>query len=346
MDSSSGSFVSGPVLAAETENPSYLALHPGGRVLYAVNEVRWFEGRPTGTVSAFAVDPASGLPRPLDRQPSEGTDPCWVVVDVAGRNVLVANYGSGTVSVLPLSPDGRLRSASCVRQGAGSGPVAARQDGPHAHAVVLDASGTLAVWTDLGSDRILIDRFDAYAGRLEPNVPGGVALSPGTGPRHVAWNPSGDALYVVGELAGTVTALRWDASRGTPEVFQVVSARAPWASGENTSAGVVLSPDGRFLYASNRGDDDIAVFSIDRASLALLPVGHVPSGGKGPRSIAVDPSGRWLVAANQRSDSLVVFRLEPATGLPVATGLSASVPEPVFVLFALAAGGTKEGPAL
>jgi 6-phosphogluconolactonase len=333
FDPSSGRFTSDPALAAETEQPSFLALHPSGRVLYAVNELRTFQGEPTGAVSAFAVDAATGRLALLNQQPSEGADPCHLAVDPAGRNVLVANYASGTVAVFPLSDDGRLGRASCVRRRTGSGPVASRQDGPHAHMVVLDESGRFALWTDLGTDRIVIDRLDGAGGTLTPNVPDGVDLEPGSGPRHLAWHPTRRAIYLLNELSATVSALSFDAARGALEVIQTVPARVAGAVVENTAAELVVSPDGRFLYASNRGDDDIVAFAIDGATLRLTVAGRVSSGGRDPRSFAIDASGRWLVAANQRSNSLVVFRLDAGTGLPFPAGSAVAVPEPVCVLF-------------
>lgn len=334
LDQSSGRFVSGPVLAGETGNPSFLALHPNGCLLYAVNELKTFEGKATGAVSAFAVDPATGLLTFLNRRPSEGTDPCHLVVDASGRNVLVANYSSGTVAVLPLSADGRLEAASSVRRGSGSGPVKARQEGSHAHQILLDPSGRFALWADLGADRVRVDRFDAAAGTLEPNDPDGLAVAPGSGPRHLAWHPCGRVVYLFNELSATVSVLGFDAGRGSLGVLQTVSARADGACRENLAAEIAVSPDGRYLYASNRGDDDLAVFAIDGSSLQLTPIGRVPSGGRGPRSFAIDPSGRWLVAANQGSGSLVVFRRDPATGLAAAAGAPIAVPEPVCVLLA------------
>ena len=334
LDRSSGRWVSGPVLAGPAENPSFLALHPNGRYLYAVNELQTFRGEPTGAVSAFAVDAATGRLTLLNQQPSEGTDPCHLVVDAAGRNILVANYTSGTVAVLPLAADGRLGHASAVRRVTGSGPVRDRQEGPHAHHLVLDSAGRFALWADLGSDRVRVDRFDAAAGRLEPNDPDGVGIQPGSGPRHLAWHPSGRAVYLLNELASTLSALRFDAGRGALEVFQTVSARAAGAGGKNSAAEIAVSPDGRFLYASNRGDDNITVFAIGGVALGLTPAGHVPTGGRAPRHFAFDPSGRWLVAANQDSNALVVFRLDSATGLPVAAGSSVSVSKPVCILFA------------
>jgi 6-phosphogluconolactonase len=345
FDQASGKWVSDPELAGPSENPSFLALHPSGRYLYAVNELRIFEGAATGAVSAFAVDRATGRLALLNQRPSEGTDPCHLAVDAAGRNVLVANYTSGTVALLPLSADGRLRPASAVRRVTGSGPVRARQEGPHAHMVLPDRAARFVLWADLGSDRVRIDRFDGVAGRLEPNNPDGLGIHPGSGPRHMAWHPSGRALYLLSELSATVSALRFDAGRGALELLQTVPARAIGADARNTAAEIAVSPDGRFLYTSNRGDDDIAVFAIDGAGLGLTPVGHVPSGGHTPRGFAIDPSGRWLIAANQDSNSLVVFRLDPATGLPVPIGPSVTVSKPVCVLFAPSTPNSGEAPA-
>jgi len=339
FDPSSGRFVSGPVLAGQTENPSFLAFHPNGRLLYAVNELQSFRGASTGAVTAFAVESASGDLEPLNQVPSEGTDPCHLIVDGAGQNVLVANYTSGTAAVLPLDACGRLQPASTVRRPTGSGPVRGRQDGPHVHMIALDAPQRFALWTDLGTDRIVVDHFDSAAGRLVPNDPAGVRIDAGSGPRHLAWHPSGVAIYLLNELSSTVTALHFDPVRGSLEVSQTISARRVGAPGESIAAEIVVSPDGRFLYASNRGDDDIAVFAIDGATVGLTLVGHVPSGGRGPRSFAIDPTGRWLVAANQGTGSLVVFAVNPATGLPTESGPHVPVADPVCVLFAPPAAG-------
>jgi 6-phosphogluconolactonase len=338
FDPSSGAWTSAPALAGLSENPSFLALHPSGRFLYAVNEVADFKGTRTGAVSAFAVDQATGRLTLVNQQPSEGANPCHITIDAAGRNALVANYTTGTVAVLPIARDGSLGPASAVRRRSGSGPVRARQEGPHAHQIVLDASGRFAIWTDLGTDRVLVDRYTAGAGTLEPNEPDGVGIQPGSGPRHLAWHPAGRVLYLLNELSSTVSALRFDASRGALEVFQTVPARSAGASGQNTAAEIAVSPDGRFLYTSNRGDDDLAVFAIDGATSGLTPVAHVPTGGRTPRNFAIDASGRWLVVANQGSSSIVVFRLDPATGVPAQAGPSVSVPEPVCILFTLSAG--------
>jgi 6-phosphogluconolactonase len=322
-----------PVLAGESENPSFLALHPNGRFLYAVNEVSSFGAGRTGAVSAFAIDPAKGGLTRLNQQPSAGADPCHLVVDKAGRNVLVANYSSGTVAVLPLGPDGRLQPPSAVRQHAGTGPDKARQEGPHAHAIVLDAAERFALAADLGADRIFVYRYGAAAGTLEPNEPKAAAVEPGSGPRHVAWHPSGKYLYSINELRSTLTAFRYDAGRGALEPTQTVTTLPAGFSGENTTAEVAVSPDGRFLYASNRGHDSLAVFAIDAVAGTLAPAGRVPTGGRTPRHFAIDASGRWLLAANQDSGSITVFRLDAATGRPSPVGRPLAVSKPVCVLF-------------
>jgi 6-phosphogluconolactonase len=337
LDLSSGA-ASEPVLAGESENPSFLAVHPNGRVLYAVNEVASFGGARTGAVSAFAIDPANGRLTRLDQQPSGGADPCYLAVDRAGRNVLVANYTAGTVAVLPLAADGRLRPASTVHQQAGTGPNRARQEGPHAHEIVLDASEAFAFAVDLGADRIFVYRYGVASGTLEPNDPNATVLEPGSGPRHLAWHPSGNIAYVINELGSTVTAFRYDAGRGTLDGFQTVTTLPAGFSGANKAAEVGVSPDGRFLYASNRGDDSLAVFSIDAASGTLAASGRVPTGGRAPRHFVIDASGRLLLVANEASDSITFFRLDPATGRPSPVGRPLAVSKPVCVLLAVPPG--------
>ena len=333
LDTASGAWTD-PVLAGAAENPSFLALHPNGKVLYAVNEVATYGGAATGAVSAFAIDSSSGALALLGQQASGGADPCHLVVDRGGRNVLVANYGGGSVAVLPIGADGGLRPVSTVRRQEGTGPDRLRQEKSHAHAIVLDGAERFALAADLGADRIFVYRYGAADGSLEPNQPGAAALEPGSGPRHLAWHPSGAHLYAINELRSTVTAFRYDARRGTLEPFQTITTLPPGFSGRNTAAEVAVSPDGRFLYASNRGDDSLAMFSIDAASGALAPAGRVSTGGRTPRQFAIDPSGRWLLVANQDSDSIAVFRLDPVTGRPEPVGRQIPVSRPTCVLFA------------
>lgn len=328
LDTSSGA-ASAPVLAGEAKNPSFLALHPSGRFLYAVGEIDGFEGRKTGAVSAFAIDPKSGDLTLLNQQASEGGGPCHLVVDRGGRNVLVANYGGGTVAVLPIGKDGRLAKATSVQAHSGSGPNRSRQDKPHAHGIYLDADERHALAPDLGADRVFVYRFDAARGTLEPQ--GAAPLAPGSGPRHLAFGPGGRHLYVISELASTVTAFGYDAARGALETLQTVPTLPAGFDGTSTTAEVALTPDGRWLYASNRGHDSLALFSVAAAG-RLSPAGHFPAGGRTPRHFAIDPSGRWLLVAHQGSDSIALFRLDGATGRLSATGATLSVSKPVCVL--------------
>ncbi len=328
LDTASGA-MSPPVLAAETANPSFLALHPSGRFLYAVNEVDSFQGRSTGAVSAFAVDPKTGDLRFLNQQASEGAAPCHLMVDRAGRNLLVANYGGGTVAVLPVGSDGRLAKASSVQTHSGSGPNRARQEKPHAHGAYLDASGHYALATDLGADRVFVYQFDPSSGRLEPH--GAAPLEPGSGPRHLAFDPAGRHVYVIDELASTITAFDYDAAKGSLEKRQTVPTLPAGFSGTNTTAEVALTPDGRWLYGSNRGHDSLALFSV-AADGRLAPAGHFAAGGRTPRHFAIDPSGRFLLVAHQDSDSIAVFRVDGASGRLTATGTPLSISKPVCVL--------------
>ncbi len=319
-----------PVLAVETKNPSFLALHPSGRFLYAVGEISSFEGQKTGAVSAFAVDPKTGDLTLLNQQSSEGGGPCHLVVDKTGRSVLVANYGGGTVAVLPIGEDGRLKPASAVRVHEGSGPTKGRQEKPHAHGIYLDAVERFAFSPDLGADRIFVYRFDAAKGTLESH--GAAPVDPGSGPRHFAFHPGGKYAYSINELLSTVTVFSYDAEKGALAKVQALSALPAGFTGTSWTAEVEVSRDGRFAYGSNRGDDSLAVFRVDPATGRLAVAGHVPVGGKYPRHFTIDPTGRWLLAAHQNSGTIAVFKLDPATGMPSPVGGMVKVDKPVCVL--------------
>jgi 6-phosphogluconolactonase len=329
FDPATGS-MSEPVLAVETKNPSFLALHPSGRFLYAVGEISSFEGQKTGAVSAFAVDEKTGDLTLLNQQASEGAGPCHLVVDRAGRNVLVANYGGGTVAVLPIDADGRLKKASSVRVHEGSGPNQARQQKPHAHGIYLDAAERFALSPDLGADRVFVYRYDGAKGTLEPH--GAAPLDPGSGPRHLALHSGGKHLYVINELLSTITAFSYDAAKGALAPLQTVSTLPAGFSGTSWTAEVEVSRDGRFVYGSNRGDDSLAVFSVDPATGRLGAAGHAPVGGKYPRHFAIDPTGRWVLAAHQNSGTIAVLKIDPATGVPALTGATVKVDKPVCLL--------------
>lgn len=310
-------------------NPSYLALDHARRFLYAVEETEEFEGEKSGAVSAFALDRREGSPRFINRQASKGGAPCYVTVDATGRFVLVANYLGGNVAVLPVTKGGGLAAATDVKQDSGSGPNRERQEAPHAHCVLLDASNRHAYSCDLGTDKVMVYDFDARRGSLTPNSQPSISLKPGAGPRHLTFDRAGRHAYVLNELGSTVTAFARSRASGALRELKTYPALPSDFRGENTGADIHLTPDGRFLYCSNRGHDSIAHFRVDASKGSLTPSGHTPTGGKSPRNFAVDPTGRFLLVANQRSDSVVTFRIDPSTGALEATGHTAEIPSPV-----------------
>lgn len=310
-------------------NPSYLTLDRRRRFLYAVNEVEEFGGRKSGAVSAFAVDPSTGALRFLNQQPTLGGAPCYVSLDAAEKFLLVANYVGGNVAVLPLRTDGSLGEATDLKQDQGSGPNRERQEGPHAHCVLHDPSGRHVYSCDLGTDKVMIYRLDAKAGKLVPNGQPWAQVKPGAGPRHLAFHPGGRYAYVTNELDSTVTAFAHDPARGTLKEIQTTPALPADFKGANTCADIHLSPDAKFLYCSNRGHDSIAAFSVDARAGTLAPVSHTPTEGKTPRNFALDPTGALLLVANQNSDSIVTFRRDAWTGRLTPAEHVAAVPSPV-----------------
>jgi 6-phosphogluconolactonase len=327
--------LSAPQLAVETTSPSFLAADPRGRFLYAVNEVNSFGGQPTGSVSAFAIDRMSGTLTLLNQQSSGGAGPAHLSVDRSGRNVLVANYGGGSIAVLPIDGDGRLKPASAFVQHTGSSVHPQRQRAPHAHAINVDPSNRFAYVADLGLDKVLIHRFDAAKGSLTAANPPFATVQPGSGPRHVAIHPKGRWAYVINEIVCSITAFARDGRSGALTERQTISTLPPRVSVQSgySTAEIMVHPSGRFLYGSNRGHNTIAVFAIDSASGELRLVEHESSGGSTARGFGIDPTGRYLLAANQRSDSVVVFAIDRKTGRLEPTGYQVSVGSPVSVEF-------------
>lgn len=334
LDMRSGA-LSEPQLAAETPSPSFLAAHPSGDFLYAVNEVDTFEGQPTGSVSAFAVDRATGKLSLLNQQSSRGAGPAHLSVDRSGHDVLVANYGGGNIAVLPIGSDGRLAPASAFVQHTGSSVNQSRQKGPHAHAINVGPTNRFAYVADLGLDKILIYRFDATKGSLEANDPPFASVQAGAGPRHLAIHPNGRFTYVINELICTVTAFTRDPQNGGLKPMQTISTlpAGEIVKPEYSTAELLLHPSGRFLYGSNRGHNSIVEFSVDQKTGRLTYVENEPTKGQTPRGFGIDPSGNWLIAGNQESDSVVVFRIDPRTGRLTPTAATISIGEPVSVEF-------------
>jgi 6-phosphogluconolactonase len=334
LNTSSGA-LSAPELAGAVTNPSFLAVHPARDFLYAVNEVSDYGGKPTGSVTAFAIDRLTGKLMALNQQSSNGAGPAHLVVDRSGQNVLVANYGGGSVTVLPIGQDGRLKPASAAIQHTGSSVNPERQKQPHAHSINVDPDNRLAYVADLGLDKILIYRFNAGEGSLTANEPPFASVQPGAGPRHFAIHPQGRFAYVINEMHCTVTAFSRDPVRGGLTPLQTIStlpSGQPVQPGYST-ADVQVHPSGRFLYGSNRGHDSVVVFAIDPRSGMLTYLQNEPTGGQTPRGFGIDPSGTYLLAANQRSDSVLVFGIDPQTGRLRSTGQKIDVGAPVCVKF-------------
>lgn len=333
LDAVSGR-LSAAELVAETKSPSFLAIHPSGRFLYAVGELGDFGGKKEGAVGAWSLDPATGRLTALNQQSSGGAHPCHITVDRTGRWALVANYTGGNVAVLPILPDGTLGPASCVVQHFGWSRDPKRQGEPHAHSINLDAENRFAVAADLGIDKLLVYAFDAGRGQLTPANTPFLLAEPGSGPRHFAFHPDGRRAFAINELSQTVSAMKYDPKTGELEpLISVSTLPAGQVVPGNSTAEVQVHPKGEFVYGSNRGHDSIAVFRIERAGRRLTLVENVPTLGKTPRNFAIEPGGRWLLAANQDSDSVVVFGIDRKTGRLAATGQPMEVGRPVCVKF-------------
>jgi len=318
--------------AAEAEQPSFLALHPGGRTLYLANAMREFQGRPGGALGAYRIDPASGDLARLNREPSRGTSTCHLAVDATGRHLLAVNYGTGSVIVRSLAADGRVGEVTAFIQHAGHSVDPRRQKGPHAHSVNLDAANRFAFVADLGLDKVMVYRFDARVGTLTPHDPPWTAAEPGAGPRHFAFHPTGRFACVLNEMGSSVTAMAYDAAAGRLATIHTAGMLPEGFDGNNTGAEVAVHPSGRFVYASNRGHDSIAIFRIDEKTGRLTPAGHASTQGKRPRHFAIDPTGRFLLAANRDSNTIVAFRIDAETGRLEPTGSAAEVPGAICIL--------------
>ncbi len=329
LDPASGELTyAATVTGTGTVNPSYLTLAPDKRCLYAVNEITAGKGL-HGTVSAFAVDPLTGHLSYLNQQSTRGLAPCYASIDPEGRYCLVANYETGSVCVLPVLEDGRLGAATDLVQFSGSGPSPERQEGPHAHMILPSPTGTSIVAVDLGADRLVAFRLGLDRGTLIPAACPWTQMTPGTGPRHLAFHPHRPFAYVLGELRSSVTALRYGERRGTFKAVQTITTLPDDYRGQNLGAEIKVAPSGRFVYASNRGHDSLAIYAVDQESGKLTLVGHESTRGVGPRDFTIDPSGALLLVANQDTDTVVSFWIDQESGKLAATGHVAQVPTPV-----------------
>jgi len=319
--------LSAPMLAATTANPSFVALTPDRKILYAVSEA-------DSMAAAFKTDLAACTLSPLQPpQSSGGAAPCHLVVDPTSRALLVANYHTGIVAAIPLLPDGTLGTPHAI-QHTGHSVNRERQASPHVHSVTLSPDARFVIVCDLGLDKIFTYRLDAAKAELAPAEPPAVATAPGSGPRHFVFGADGRHAYCVTEMGSTVIAYDYAPATGTLTTRQTVSTLPPDFKGSSTGAEIRLHPNGRWLYASNRGHDSIAIFAVNPADGGLKSVAITPCGGKNPRNFSLSPDGQWLVCANQNSNDLTVFKVDAATGQITPTGKKEEVPLPVCVLFA------------
>jgi 6-phosphogluconolactonase len=323
-------------VAAEAVDPSFLAVHPNGKYLYAVNEIGNFNGGASGAVSAFAIDGKTGNLKFLNQVATRGAGPCHISLDKNGSFVLVANYDGGSIASFPVRDDGMLGTASGFVQHSGSGPNKERQEGPHAHWIATSPDNRFALAADLGLDEIIVYGFDPSRGIFTPSVSGFAKVKPGAGPRHLAFHPNGKFAYVLSEMESSVTVFSYQPKTGAMTSLQTVSTLPNDYAGTKEAAEIAVHPSGKFLYTSNRGHDSIAVFAIDEKKGTLKSLGQVLTGGKTPRHFAIDPTGTYLLAENQESNNIVVFHIDAATGNLTPTGQTIEVPSPVCITFVAA----------
>lgn len=320
-------------LVAETENPSFLAIHPTGKYLYAVNEIDKYKGQASGSVTAFKINSSSGKLERLNEVAAGGTTTCHVNISRNGKFAVIANYGSGSCAAFALGPDGTLGERTAFHQHAGTSTDPGRQKGPHAHSVNFDTQNKHVIVADLGLDQVKVYNFNAATGAMTPNEPAFTKVRAGSGPRHFSFHPSGKYAYVINEMACTVTAFNWNAAKGTlTEIDTITTLPGPVEKGFST-AEVVAHPNGKFVYGSNRGHNTIAVFQVDAATGKLKTVEHKSTQGAVPRNFSIDPTGQFLIAANQNTDTIVLFRINQTSGALEQVGAPVKAPVPVCVRY-------------
>lgn len=314
-------------------NPSFLAVSPDRRTLYAVSESGPREEGTEGEIFAFGVEPDTGTLTTLGAVGSCGVGPCHVTVEPRGEFLFATNYVGGTVAMIALESDGLLREASHCEELAGSGPNPERQEAPHPHSTCVDPSGRFVFVPDLGTDKVRLYEIDRNGAALRPAETPEISVPGGAGPRHMVLHSSGKTAYVANELDGTVSQLAIDLERGSGETVRTIPALPEDAGEEHATADIHFGPEERYLYISNRDQSSIACFSVDPQTHQLELLGQVGSGGERPRNFAVDPTGSYILAANLDSDWIALFEIDPETGSPVETGNGVEVPKPVCVRF-------------
>ena len=320
----------------KASNPTFLAVHPNGKYLYAATRgsVGGADGtQPQSFIEAYAIDPKDKTLSFINKQSSGGQSPAYVSVHPSGKCAFAANYASGHVAALPIKEDGSLGEAGSVIHHEGGSVDARRQEGAHAHFILSDPTGERVFACDLGCDKVFVYRVDPEKAKLEPNDPPYAQVSSGAGPRHLSFHPNGKLIFVINEMDSTLSSFAYDASRGAMEIRDTCSTVPDTFTGTTHTAQVVTHPNGKFVYGSNRGHDSIAIFGIDQARGRLTPLGHESTQGKVPRNFNIDPSGTLLLAANQDGHTIVPFRIDGASGKLTATGHVTETPSPVCIQF-------------
>ena len=328
LNPQSGALV--PVQQVPSTNPSFVALDPTKRFLYVINEIGDYEGKKSGSIEAYSINPNAGTLQLLNRQSLNSPGPAHLAVDPTGRYVVVAVYGGGEFVVLPIQTDGRLGTVHSVLKDAGTGPNRNRQDAPHPHSVVFDPDGRFIAAADLGIDKVQIFRLNN--GVLERVSEASVA--PGAGPRHLAFSRDAKVLYVIDEINATITVFAYDPATGKiGQTLQTISTEPPGYSGPHSTAEIAVHPSGKFLYGSNRGAQSIVCYRTDASTGKLSVIGFAGQGVNYPRNFVIDPSGKWLYVANQTADNIVQFEINPETGALRPAGHATASITPVAMVF-------------
>jgi 6-phosphogluconolactonase len=318
-------------LAAETPQPSFVVASRDGKFLYAANEMQDFDAQKSGAVSAFAIA-ADGKLKLLNQLASRGADPAHITLDHTGKYLIAANYTGGNLTVFPIEQNGALGQATDFVQHKGSSVNRERQEGPHPHEVVMSPDNRFVLVPDLGLDEVVIYAFDAAKGKLGTSH--SVKVTPGSGPRHLAFSKDERFVYLMTEMKSEIVVYSYEKSSGGLKELQTISSLPADFKGENTGAEIEVHPSGRFLYASNRGDNNsIAVFAIDTKSGKLKLEQIESTQGKTPRHFAIDPSGKWLLAENQDSDNIVIFKIDEKSGHLTASGQQVHISSPTCIEF-------------
>jgi 6-phosphogluconolactonase len=322
-----------PELIVEAPAPAYFILHPNGKYLYVCNSNDFARGYTGQIISAYSVDPKNGTLTILNQQSSGGADPSYIEMDAAQRFVLVANYKGGSVTVIALQPDGSLGAMTANIKHSGKSVDTVRQTQPYAHSVKLDPTNSFALVADLGLDKLFVYRFNRETGALTPNDPPFVQVSPGSGPRHIAFHPSGKFVYLINEMACTIITFAWDSASGTLTELQTSSTIPSDYKGKNACAEIAVYPNGKFLYASNRGHESLAVFVVNDTSGKISLMEHIPTQGRSPRNFEFDPTNKWLIVTNHNSDNAMVFKVDEKSGHLTPTGNPVSIVYPFCIRF-------------